>query len=68
MKAEYIAIGGRCAQVLWMQQNLDDYGMKFKIVPIYCDNTSSINLSKNLIEQSRTKHIHIRYPFLKDHV
>ena len=45
-----------------------DYGIKFDHIPIKCDNTSAINLSKNLIQYSRTKHIDIKYHFLHDHV
>ena len=33
-----------------------------------CDNTSAISLTKNLIQHSRTKHIKIRHPFLRDEV
>ena len=39
-----------------------------KQVSIKCDNTSAINLSKNHIQHSRTKHIEIRHHFLRDHV
>ena len=35
---------------------------------LHCDNTSAINLSKNLVQHSRTKHIEIRHHFLRDHV
>ena len=45
-----------------------DYGIKLDHIPIICDNTSIINLSKNLIQHSRTKHIDIRHHFLRDHV
>ena len=45
-----------------------DYGIKFDHISIKCDNKSSINLSKNFIQHSRTKHIDIRYHFLCDHV
>ena len=38
-----------------------------KFLPIKCDNTSAINLSKNPIQYSRTKHIEIRHHFLRDH-
>ena len=37
-------------------------------IPIKCDNTSAINLSKNLIQHSRTKHIEIRHHFIRDHI
>ena len=43
---------------------LEDYNIK----KILCDNTSTINLSKNPIQYSRSKHIKIRYHFIKEHV
>ena len=45
-----------------------DYGIKLNHIPIKCDNISAINLSKNPIQHSRTKHIDIRHHFLRDHV
>ena len=45
-----------------------DYGIKFNHIPIKCDNTSAINLSKNAIQYSRTKYIDIRHHFLRDRV
>ena len=45
-----------------------DYGIKRDHIPIKCDNTSAINLSKNLIQHSRIKHIDIRHHFLHNHV
>nr|GEX39309.1 retrovirus-related Pol polyprotein from transposon TNT 1-94 [Tanacetum cinerariifolium] len=38
------------------------------VVPIFCDNTSAIAISNNLILHSRTKHIDIRYHFIRDHI
>ena len=51
-----------------MKQTLRDYGINLDQILILCDNTSSINLSKNLIQYSRTKHIEIRHHFLSDHI
>ena len=65
---EYISAGSCCAQILWMKQQLSDYGIFLDHIPIRCDNTSAINLSKNLVQHSRTKHIEIRHHFLRDHV
>ena len=45
-----------------------NYGIKLDHIPIKCDNTSAINISKNPIQHSRTKHIDIRHHFLRDHV
>ena len=46
----------------------EDFGIKFKCVPINCDNTSAICISHALVHHSRVKHIHIRHHFLKDNV
>jgi hypothetical protein len=66
-KAEYIATGHCCAQLLWMRQTLMDYGYKLSKVPLLCDNESAIRMADNPVEHSRTKHIDIRYHFLRDH-
>ena len=68
IEAEYIAAGCCCAQILWMKQTLKDFDLIFNITPIMCDNTSAINLSKNPVNHSRTKHIEIQHHFLRDHV
>ncbi|KAK8983114.1 hypothetical protein V6N11_057870 [Hibiscus sabdariffa] len=67
-EAEYISAGSCCAQVLWMKQQLLDYGIDVGTIPIKCDNTSAICLTKNPIQHSRTKHIEIRHHFIRDHV
>ena len=51
-----------------MKQTLRGYDLLFNTTPIYCDNTSAINLSKNPVHHSRTKHIEVRHHFLRDHV
>ena len=50
-----------------MKQTLKDYGLEVHHVPIKCDNTSAICISKNSVQHSRTKHIEIRHHFLRDH-
>ena len=67
-EAEYISVGSCCAQILWIKQQLSDYGIFLDHIPIRCDNTSAINLCKNSVQHSRTKHIEIRHHFLRDHV
>jgi hypothetical protein len=53
---------------LWLKQQLLDFNVQLESIPIFCDNTSAINLTKNPILHSRTKHIEIRHHFLWDHV
>jgi len=51
-----------------MQQTLQDFDIQLSNSIIYCDNTSAINLSKNPVNHSRTKHIDIRHHFLRDNI
>ena len=67
-EAEYISTALACTQVLYMQQTLQDFDIHLSNSIIYCDNTSAINLSKNPVNHSRTKHIDIRHHFLRDNV
>ncbi|GJR01519.1 retrovirus-related pol polyprotein from transposon TNT 1-94 [Tanacetum coccineum] len=67
-EAEYIALSGCCAQVLWMRSQLTDYGLGFNKIPMYCDNKSAIALCCNNVQHSRSKHIDIRYHFIKEQV
>jgi hypothetical protein len=68
-EAEYIAVAACCTQVLWMKQTLIDIQFKYdEPIPIYCDNTSAINISKNPVMHSKTKHIPIKYHFLWEQV
>ena len=60
VEAEYIAVGNYCAQILWIKQQLSDFCMSLNNIPIFCDNTSAINITKNPVQHSRTKHIEIR--------
>jgi hypothetical protein len=66
-EAEYIAAGHCCAQLLWMRQTLRDYDYKLSNVPLLCDNESAIRMADNPVEHNSTKHIAIRYHFLRDH-
>ena len=65
-EVEYIAIDNCCIQLLWMQKFFLDYGIYQKHLTIYCDNISAINISKNPVQLSRTKHIEIRHHFIRE--
>ncbi|KAJ9566700.1 LOW QUALITY PROTEIN: hypothetical protein OSB04_002666 [Centaurea solstitialis] len=67
-EAEYVAAACCCSQVLWMKIQLADYGYTMHRIPIYCDSSSAIQIAANPVQHSRTKHIDIRYHFIKDHV
>jgi len=67
-EAEYVSTASSCSQVLWIKNQLEDYSVRYKKIPILCDNTSAINLSKNPIHHSKSKHIEIKHHFIRDHV
>jgi hypothetical protein len=52
-----------------MKQTLTDIQVEYdEPIPIYCDNTSTINISNNPVMHSKTKHIPIKYHFLREQV
>ncbi|GJX39280.1 hypothetical protein Tco_0252583 [Tanacetum coccineum] len=67
-EAEYVTAGKACQQALWMNQALVDHGISLDDIPIMGDNKGAIDLSKNPVQYSRTKHIEIRHHFLRDNV
>ena len=64
--AEYIAAGSCCSQLLWMKKLLIDYGISQDAMVVYYDNSSVIDISKNHVQHSKTKHIEIKYQFIRD--
>nr|GEZ71389.1 hypothetical protein [Tanacetum cinerariifolium] len=67
-EAEYIALSSCCAQILWMRSQLTDYSLGFNKIPMYRDNKSSNALCCNNVQHSRSKHIDIRYHFIKEYI
>ncbi|GJV12612.1 uncharacterized mitochondrial protein-like protein [Tanacetum coccineum] len=65
-EAEYVAASSCCGQVLWIQNQLLDYGYNFMHTNIYIDNESTICIVKNPVFLSKIKHIEIRHHFIKD--
>ncbi|GJY87204.1 copia protein [Tanacetum coccineum] len=67
-EAEYASLSACCVQVIWMRMQLLDYGYRYTKIPMYNDSKSAIAISCNPVQHSRTKHINIRYHFIKEHV
>ena len=69
IEAKYIATGSSCSQLIWMRNMLNDYGVPHTgaspSMTLYCDNISAINISKNSIQHSWTKHIDILHHFIR---
>lgn len=67
-EAEYIAATSCCSQLLWIMSTLRDLNLQYSHVPLMCDSTSAISVAKNPVLHSKTKHIEVRFHFLRDHV
>ena len=65
-EAEYIAAGSSYSQTMWMKQMLTEYNVTQDVMTLFCNNLSAINISKNPIQHSRTKHIDIRNHFIRE--
>ncbi|GKA32843.1 putative ribonuclease H-like domain-containing protein, partial [Tanacetum coccineum] len=65
-EAEYVVAANCCGQVLWIQNQMLDYGFNLINTKIYIDNESTICIVKNPIFYSKTKHIEIRHHFIRD--
>ncbi|GKA71068.1 putative ribonuclease H-like domain-containing protein [Tanacetum coccineum] len=65
-EAEYVAAANCYGQVLWIQNQILDYGFNFMNIKIYIDNESTICIVKNPVYHSKTKHIAIRHHFIRD--
>ncbi|GJV55060.1 putative ribonuclease H-like domain-containing protein [Tanacetum coccineum] len=65
-EAENIATSNCCGQVLWLQNQLLDYGYNFMQTKIHVENESAICVVKNHVYHSKTKHVEIRHHFIRD--
>ncbi|WVZ93933.1 hypothetical protein U9M48_039882 [Paspalum notatum var. saurae] len=66
-EAEYVAAASCCSQLLWMKATLSDFGLRFGRIHLLVNSTSAISVAKNPVLYSRTKHIDVRFHFLRDH-
>ncbi|GKA09865.1 hypothetical protein Tco_0689298, partial [Tanacetum coccineum] len=64
-EVEYVAAANCCGEVLWIHNQMMDYGFNFMNTKIYIDNESTIYIVKNPVYHSRTKHIEIRHYFIR---
>ncbi|GJX89004.1 putative ribonuclease H-like domain-containing protein [Tanacetum coccineum] len=64
--AEYVSAANCYGHVLWIQNQMLDYGFNFMKTKIYIDNESTICIIKNPIFHSKTRHIEIRHHFIRD--
>ncbi|WKA07403.1 hypothetical protein VitviT2T_025235 [Vitis vinifera] len=65
-KAEYIVVAEACKELLWMKSFIHELGFKQQRYVVYCDNRNAIHLSKNSTFHARSKHIDVRYHWMRD--
>jgi hypothetical protein len=65
--AKYVVSASCCSQLLGMMVTLRDFGLLFHSVPLLCDSTSAICVARNPVLHSKTKHIDVRFYFLRDY-
>ncbi|GJV15346.1 hypothetical protein Tco_1360669 [Tanacetum coccineum] len=66
IEVEYVTAASCCGQVLWIQNQMMDYGFNFMNTKIHIDNECTICVFKNQVYHSKTKHIEIRHHFIRD--
>ena len=65
-EAEYMAVTEAFKEAIWLQGLLDDLGIVQEQIPVHCDSLSAIYLAKNQVHHARTKHIDVRYHFVRE--
>ncbi|KAK9050872.1 hypothetical protein SSX86_030160 [Deinandra increscens subsp. villosa] len=65
-EAEYMAVAEAAKELIWLKNFLDELGKKQTDCSLFCDNQSAIHLAKNPVFHGKTKHIQLRYHFVRD--
>ena len=65
-KAEYITTTEAMKEMLWLKSFLQEMNLEHDEYVVYCDGQSALDLSKSTMYHSRTKHIDVRYHWLRD--
>ncbi|KAM2004372.1 hypothetical protein ACFX15_027830 [Malus domestica] len=65
-EAEYMAVTEAIKEAIWLQGLLDDLGVQQDHVDVHCDSQSAIHLAKNQVHHARTKHIDVRFHFVRE--
>ena len=64
-EAEYVAATEACKEALWLSYLVRDLGF-IKLPILHCDSQSVIMLARNPVFHAKTKHIHVKYHFIRD--
>jgi hypothetical protein len=64
-EAEYVVVTEASKEMIWLQRFMEELGKKQENNRLYCDNESAIHLANNSTFHSKTKHIQLRYHFIR---
>ena len=65
-EAEYMALSDSCRQLMWLKSLFSEIGITIAVLPLCGDNQGSIFLGSNPVQERRTKHIDIRYHYIRE--
>nr|GEU42455.1 retrovirus-related Pol polyprotein from transposon TNT 1-94 [Tanacetum cinerariifolium] len=65
-EAEYMALTEAVKEAIWLRELLEELGVELNRVIVNCDNQGAIHLSRNHVFHERTKHINVRYHFIRE--
>ncbi|MCO5588730.1 hypothetical protein L7F22_042689 [Adiantum nelumboides] len=65
-EAEYVAANEACKEAIWLGRLVADLGIKVDMLELYCDSQSAIQLAKNPVFHLKTKHIDVKYHFIRE--
>ncbi|MCO5609880.1 hypothetical protein L7F22_064113 [Adiantum nelumboides] len=65
-EAEYVAASKACKEAIWLGRLVTDLGIKEHVPMLHCDSQSAIQLARNPVYHSKTKHVDVKYHFIKE--
>ncbi|MCO5564508.1 hypothetical protein L7F22_018169 [Adiantum nelumboides] len=68
IEAEYVAASEACKEAIWLGRLVTDLGIKEETPMLHCDSQSAIELARNPVYHSETKHLDVKYHFIKEMV
>ncbi|GKC98384.1 hypothetical protein Tco_1168659 [Tanacetum coccineum] len=65
-KAKYMTLTEAVKEAIWLRGLLEELGVELNTIAFNCDNQDAIHLSRNHVFHERTKHINVRYHFIRE--
>ena len=65
-EAEYMAVVEAIKEAIWMRGLFGELSLDHKVIVVHCDSQSAIHLTKDQMFHERTKHIDVKYHFVRD--